>query len=71
MIFYDGALYVGYENGNIGRVSLAAEGMEEEVLVEGAASDDIGGAVSGYAPGLPGSMQVTAIDVHGNESTTN
>ena len=70
MIFYDGALYVGYENGNIGRVSFTAEGMEEEVLVEGAASDDIGGAVSGYAPQSSGSMQVTAIDVNGNESTT-
>ena len=49
MIFYDGALYVRYENGNIGRVSFTAEGMEEEVLVEGATSDDIGGAVSSYA----------------------
>ena len=70
MIFYDGALYVGYENGNIGRVSFTAEGLEEEVLVEGAAMDDIGGAVSGYAPQFSGSMQVTAIDVNGNESTT-
>ena len=68
MIFYDGSLILGFENGNIGRVSFSDSGLEEEVLVANVASDDFGAVLSGFSPQFSSSIDVTAIDIHGNTS---
>ena len=68
MIFYDGSLILGFENGNIGRVSFSDSGLEQELLVANVASDDFGAVLSGFSPQYSSSIDVTAIDIYGNTS---
>ena len=50
MIFANGALYVGFENGNIGRLNLSGLSFTEDILATGVLPFDITAVLAGLKP---------------------
>ena len=50
MIFADGALYIGFENSNIGRLNLSGLSFTEDILATGVLPVDITAVLAGLKP---------------------
>ena len=70
MILYNGDLIVGYENGNLGLVTLNETDFDEEILVNEFMVDDVNAAMVGFTLQRPTDISITAIDVNGNQTVS-